>query len=69
MQTGAEPADAGAMKSFACGAVVPGCTATFAAHTEDELLGQVAAHAREDHGLQEVPAELVAQVRARIVTV
>jgi predicted small metal-binding protein len=57
------------MKSFACGAVVPGCTATFTAETEDVLLGQVATHAREDHGMQEVPAELVAQVREKIETV
>jgi predicted small metal-binding protein len=56
------------MKSFACGSVVPGCTATFTADTEDELLGQVAEHARADHGMDEVPAELVEQVRAKIVT-
>jgi predicted small metal-binding protein len=57
------------MKSFACGAVVPGCTATFTAPTEDELLARIAAHAREDHGMDEVPAELVEQVREKIVTV
>jgi predicted small metal-binding protein len=56
------------MKSFACGSVVPGCTATFTAETEGELLGQVAEHARAEHGMDEVPAELVEQVRARIVT-
>jgi predicted small metal-binding protein len=54
------------MKQFSCGAVVPGCTATFTADTEDELLGQVAAHARADHGMEEVPAEVVDQVRAKI---
>ncbi|MEA2177082.1 MAG: hypothetical protein QOG77_379 [Solirubrobacteraceae bacterium] len=57
------------MKSFACGAVVPGCTATFTAESEDELLGQVATHARDEHGMTEVPAELVEQVRQKIVTV
>lgn len=55
------------MKSFACGAVVPGCDATFAAADEDAILVHVASHARDDHGLDEVPAELVAQVRAAIV--
>ena len=54
------------MKSFACGSVVPGCTASFSADSEDGILEQVARHAREDHGLAEVPAELVAQVRANI---
>jgi predicted small metal-binding protein len=55
------------MKTFACGSVVPGCTQSFRAETEDEILSAVAAHARDDHGLAEVPAELVAQVRANIV--
>jgi predicted small metal-binding protein len=54
------------MKTFACGSVVPGCTQSFRAETEDEILAAVAAHARDDHGLAEVPAELVAQVRANI---
>ena len=54
------------MKTFACGAVVPGCTATFAAETEDELLEQVARHAADEHDLPEVPEELVRQVVANI---
>ena len=57
------------MKSFSCGAVVPGCTATFKAQTDEGILEQVARHAQEDHGLTEVPAELVAQVRSNIVAV
>jgi predicted small metal-binding protein len=57
------------MKSFACGSVVPGCTATFTAETEEALFGQIAEHARVDHGMDEVPAELVEQVREKIVTV
>ena len=51
------------MKQFSCGAVVPGCTATFTAETEDEILQQVGAHAQADHGMDEVPDEVVAQVR------
>ena len=54
------------MKTFACGAVVPGCTATFTAETEEGILEQVARHAREAHGLPEVPEELVRQVRANL---
>lgn len=57
------------MKQFSCGAVVPGCTATFTGETEDEILGQVAVHAREDHGMDEVPDEVVEQVRAKIAEV
>jgi predicted small metal-binding protein len=54
------------MKTFACGAVVPGCTATFAADTQDEVLEQVARHAREEHGLSEVPEHLLEQVLANL---
>jgi predicted small metal-binding protein len=57
------------MKSFACGSVVPGCTHSFRAASEHDILHQVAEHARRDHGLASVPDELVAQVRANIVTV
>lgn len=53
------------MKQFRCGDVVPGCTSAFVG-TDDEILGQVAAHARADHGLTEVPAELVDAVRGAI---
>jgi predicted small metal-binding protein len=54
------------MKTFSCGAVVPGCTATFVAETEEGILEQVARHAQEEHDLPEVPEELVRQVRANI---
>ena len=57
------------MKEFHCGAVVPGCTAAFHGETEDEILGQVADHAAKDHGLTEVPPELVARVRENITEV
>ena len=54
------------MKQFSCGAVVPGCTASFSAESEQEILGQVAAHAKRDHGMGDVPPEVVEQVRANI---
>lgn len=54
------------MKEFACGAVVPDCSATFQAETEDEILQQVAVHAREAHGITDVPPELAEQVKAGI---
>lgn len=57
------------MKQFACGDVVPGCDATFAASGDDQILAEVAAHASEVHGLDTVPPELVEQVRGKIVTV
>jgi len=50
------------MKQFSCGDVVPGCSRTFTAGDTDAILAQVAGHARHDHGLADVPAELVGQV-------
>ena len=56
------------MKNFRCGDVVPGCTRTFTG-TEEDILTQVALHARADHGLVEIPAELVSQVRSAMTLV
>jgi predicted small metal-binding protein len=56
------------MKEFSCGDVVPGCTMSFRAPTEPELLEAVAAHARADHGLTTIPDSLIAQVRSNIRT-
>ena len=54
------------MKEFNCGAVVPGCSATFEGETEESILQQVAIHARDAHGMDDVPPEVVDQVRATI---
>ena len=54
------------MKQFSCGELVPGCKASFQAESEDEILQWVATHAREEHGMDEVPPEVVDQVRAAI---
>ena len=56
------------MTTFSCGAVVPGCDATFVCATDDDILAAVARHATTDHGLTAVPAELVTAVRAAITT-
>jgi predicted small metal-binding protein len=55
------------MKEFSCGVVVPGCAATFQAESEDELFQQIASHARDEHGIDEVPPEVVDTIRASIV--
>ena len=56
------------MKLFACGDVVPGCDARFVCSTGDEILAQVASHAREVHGMQDLPVPVQAQVRELIRT-
>ncbi len=54
------------MKQFACGDVVPGCTAVFRAETEPEILALVAEHAKSGHEMSQVPPALVEQVRSHI---
>lgn len=54
------------MKRFACGDLMPGCAAHFTGPTDDDILAQVAQHARRDHGLTAIPDELVGQVRQLI---
>lgn len=56
------------MKQFSCGDVVPGCDAVFSGVDNDTILGEVATHARADHGLREVPADLVDAVVGAIRT-
>jgi predicted small metal-binding protein len=58
--------DSPKMKRIACGDVVPGCTFTATAPTEDELVKKVVAHAAHDHGVTEVTPELAAKVKAAI---
>jgi predicted small metal-binding protein len=53
-------------KHIACAEIVPDCTFTASAETEDELLKQVVAHAAHDHGITEVTPELEAKVKAAI---
>lgn len=55
------------MKQFRCGDVVPGCETTIEAESEDEVLAHVAEHAREAHGMDEVPPEVQDKVRSLIV--
>ena len=54
------------MKEFKCGDVVPGCDVVISGDTDDEVLEQVAVHAREEHGMDEVPPEVQDTVRASI---
>jgi predicted small metal-binding protein len=54
------------MKEFRCGELVPGCGAAFHGESENEILAQIAAHARSDHGMYEVPPEIVDTIRSKI---
>jgi predicted small metal-binding protein len=54
------------MKEFSCGVLIPGCAAKFEGESEDEILQQVAFHAREEHGMDQVPPEVADDIRASI---
>jgi predicted small metal-binding protein len=57
------------VKQFRCGDVVLGCE--WVAHNEDEqlLFDEITVHAREVHGMDEVPPEVVDQIRGVITEV
>jgi predicted small metal-binding protein len=54
------------MKEFRCGAIVPGCETKFEGESEQEILDQVWTHARDEHGMPEVPGEIVDRIRSSI---
>jgi predicted small metal-binding protein len=53
-------------KSISCKDVGMNCDFTATADTMDELLQAAAAHAREAHGLDTIPPELMPMVRAAV---
>ena len=53
-------------KHIAGAEIVPDCTFTASAATEEELLKKVVDHAAHDHGITEVTPELAAKVKAAI---
>jgi predicted small metal-binding protein len=54
------------MKEFTCGVLVPGCKARFEGESDEEILERVAVHARDEHGMDEVPPEVVDRIVASI---
>ena len=57
------------MKQFRCGDVVPGCQWVTRNDDEQALFSDIHAHAREAHGMDEVPPEVVDQIRSVITEV
>jgi predicted small metal-binding protein len=54
------------MMEFKCGAVVPGCPTVFRGESEQTIFALVRSHARDAHGMHEVPPEVVDEIRANI---
>lgn len=57
------------MKQFKCGDVVPGCQWVTRSDDEKELFEQIHSHARDAHGMDEVPPEVVEAIHAVITEV
>jgi predicted small metal-binding protein len=59
----------GRMKQFVCNDVVPGCTFVTRREGDDELWVEIASHARDAHGMDEVPPEVAETIRDVITEV
>jgi predicted small metal-binding protein len=57
------------MKQFKCGDVVLGCEWVTRSEDENELFEEIASHAREAHGMDEVPPEVVEEIQGVITEV
>lgn len=49
-----------------CGDVIPGCQAVLRGDSEQALLGEVASHARDEHGIADIDDATLAQVRGAV---
>lgn len=54
------------MKEFKCAAVVPSCPTVFRGESEQAILVLVQSHARDAHGMYEVPPEVADEIRVNI---
>ncbi len=57
------------MKQFKCGDVVPGCQWVTRNDDETELFEEISSHAREVHGMDEVPPEVLDAIQSVITEV
>ena len=51
---------------LACGDAMPGCSARFEEDSREQILEQVAVHAREAHGVTDVTPEMLETIGANI---
>jgi len=57
------------VKQFRCGDVVPGCEWVTRSEDDEQLFADIHVHARDAHGMDEVPPEVVEQIQAVITEV
>jgi predicted small metal-binding protein len=53
-------------KVFRCRDIGMQCDFVARGDTEDEVMSKAAAHAKKDHGMTEIPADLVQKIRSAI---
>jgi len=54
------------MPSFKCKDVGVDCSFEATAETEEELMKKIAEHAKEAHGMETIPADMLARVKQAI---
>ena len=57
------------MKQCNCGDVVPGCQWVGQNEADEKLWVEIASHARDAHGMDEVPPEVADAIRDKITEV
>ena len=53
-------------KELRCGELMPGCNKVIEGENEAEIIENAVEHAREDHGVREIPPEMSSKVKAAI---
>jgi len=53
-------------KVLRCADLMPGCKAVVEGKDEAEVMAKAAEHARKDHGMTTIPADVAAKVKAAI---
>jgi predicted small metal-binding protein len=53
-------------KVLRCGDIVPGCDYEARADSEAELMQKAVQHARDAHGMQTIPPDVLEQVKSKI---
>jgi predicted small metal-binding protein len=55
------------MKEFSCASIGVDCKTTFKAPTDERLLEMISVHAREIHGMNAIPEDMLAKIRNHFV--
>ncbi len=55
------------MKQFSCSDLGTGCNVVLTAPTEERLAEVISLHAREVHGMQALPQDMIGQIKQKMV--